>query len=120
MTKRPMAKTYHGQTPPNPSPASSMIRSARSRSSTPSSWGAQTERSQRNFRIGTERMPLPVVHALAMVKLAAARDQSRSRHPRPPQGNRDRARRAARCSTARWTTSFRSSCGRPGPAPSPT
>lgn len=35
-------------------------------------WGAQTERSKRNFRIGTERMPLPVVHALAMVKLAAA------------------------------------------------
>src|SRR6478735_11197588 len=35
-------------------------------------WGAQTERSRRNFRIGTERMPLPIVHALAMVKLASA------------------------------------------------
>ncbi len=35
-------------------------------------WGAQTERSRNNFRIGTERMPLPVIHALAIVKLAAA------------------------------------------------
>lgn len=35
-------------------------------------WGAQTERSLRNFRIGTERMPMPVVRALATVKLAAA------------------------------------------------
>ena len=35
-------------------------------------WGAQTERSRNNFRIGTERMPLPLVHALALVKLAAA------------------------------------------------
>ena len=35
-------------------------------------WGAQTERSRRNFRIGEERMPLPLVKALAMVKKAAA------------------------------------------------
>ncbi len=35
-------------------------------------WGAQTERSRRNFRIGNERMPLAVVRALAIVKLAAA------------------------------------------------
>jgi fumarate hydratase class II len=35
-------------------------------------WGAQTERSRNNFRIGTERIPLPVIHALAIVKLAAA------------------------------------------------
>src|SRR5260221_765644 len=36
-------------------------------------WGAQTERSRRFFRISSERMPLPVVHALARVKKAAAR-----------------------------------------------
>ena len=36
-------------------------------------WGAQTERSRRNFRIGTERMPEPVIRALALVKCAAAR-----------------------------------------------
>src|SRR4051812_43168385 len=35
-------------------------------------WGAQTERSLKFFRISTERMPLEVVHALAMVKRAAA------------------------------------------------
>ncbi len=35
-------------------------------------WGAQTQRSLQNFRIGGERMPAPVVHALGMVKRAAA------------------------------------------------
>jgi fumarate hydratase class II len=36
-------------------------------------WGAQTQRSLENFRIGGERMPLPVVHALGVIKGAAAR-----------------------------------------------
>ncbi len=37
-------------------------------------WGAQTERSIENFPFGTrERMPIEVVHALALVKQAAAR-----------------------------------------------
>jgi fumarate hydratase class II len=35
-------------------------------------WGAQTERSRNNFRIGDERMPLALVRALAIVKRAAA------------------------------------------------
>src|SRR3954453_12996120 len=35
-------------------------------------WGAQTERSRQNFRIGQDRMPMPVVHALGLVKLASA------------------------------------------------
>src|ERR1700730_12310252 len=35
-------------------------------------WGAQTERSRQNFRMGSDRMPMPIVRALAMVKLAAA------------------------------------------------
>jgi fumarate hydratase class II len=35
-------------------------------------WGAQTERSRQNFRIGQDRMPMPIVHALGLVKLAAA------------------------------------------------
>ncbi|MDR3423304.1 MAG: class II fumarate hydratase [Xanthobacteraceae bacterium] len=35
-------------------------------------WGAQTERSRKNFRIGEERMPLPLIRALAIVKRAAA------------------------------------------------
>jgi len=36
-------------------------------------WGAQTQRSLLNFRIGGERMPVPLVRALGVVKLAAAR-----------------------------------------------
>jgi fumarate hydratase, class II len=36
-------------------------------------WGAQTERSRRYFRISDERMPLAVVHAIALVKRSAAR-----------------------------------------------
>src|SRR5207237_3858020 len=35
-------------------------------------WGAQTQRSLENFRIGTERMPLPLIRALGIVKRAAA------------------------------------------------
>ena len=35
-------------------------------------WGAQTQRSLQNFRIGIERMPIEVVHAMATVKRAAA------------------------------------------------
>lgn len=40
-------------------------------------WGAQTQRSLINFAIGEQRMPLPVVHALALIKKAAARVNSR-------------------------------------------
>jgi fumarate hydratase, class II len=36
-------------------------------------WGAQTERSRQNFRIGQDRMPMPIIRALGIVKLAAAR-----------------------------------------------
>ena len=35
-------------------------------------WGAQTQRSLENFRIGTERMPAPLIHALGLQKQAAA------------------------------------------------
>ena len=35
-------------------------------------WGAQTQRSLENFRIGGERMPLSLIHALALQKQAAA------------------------------------------------
>ncbi len=41
-------------------------------------WGAQTQRSIENFPIGGERMPLPLVHALGIVKQAAARVNARS------------------------------------------
>ncbi len=36
-------------------------------------WGAQTQRSFENFRIGTEKIPPEVIRAFAVVKLAAAR-----------------------------------------------
>jgi fumarate hydratase, class II len=35
-------------------------------------WGAQTERSRQNFRIGDELMPLPLIRAFGIVKRAAA------------------------------------------------
>jgi fumarate hydratase class II len=35
-------------------------------------WGAQTERSRQNFKIGDERMPKPLIRAMALVKKAAA------------------------------------------------
>ena len=35
-------------------------------------WGAQTERSLNNFKIGTEKMPKPLIKALAILKRSAA------------------------------------------------
>jgi len=36
-------------------------------------WGAQTERSRQNFRIGNEKMPPALIEAFAVLKLCAAR-----------------------------------------------
>src|SRR5690606_24245573 len=41
-------------------------------------WGAQTQRSLINFAIGSERMPLAIVQALALIKKAAARVHARA------------------------------------------
>lgn len=35
-------------------------------------WGAQTQRSKENFKIGTEKMPLEVVYGLALIKKAGS------------------------------------------------
>jgi fumarate hydratase class II len=35
-------------------------------------WGAQTQRSSENFRIGGHRMPQEIIHAFAVLKMAAA------------------------------------------------
>ncbi len=35
-------------------------------------WGAQTERSRNNFQIGSERMPIEIIHALAILKQGCA------------------------------------------------
>ena len=40
-------------------------------------WGAQTQRSLQNFKIGGDRMPPPLIRALGIVKLAAARVNGR-------------------------------------------
>jgi fumarate hydratase class II len=36
-------------------------------------WGAQTERSLQNFKIGTEKMPMEVIYAFAIIKRSAAK-----------------------------------------------
>src|SRR5258706_15204550 len=36
-------------------------------------WGAQTQRSLGNFKIGGERMPLPLIRALGIIKKCAAK-----------------------------------------------
>ena len=57
-------------------------------------WGAQTERSLHNFRIGSERMPVPLVRALGIVKKAAARVNMRAIGELDAKlGRRDRQRR---------------------------
>ncbi len=35
-------------------------------------WGAQTQRALLHFHISSERMPMPLIHALASVKRACA------------------------------------------------
>ena len=51
-------------------------------------WGAQTQRSLENFRIGTERMPRPLIRALGIVKRAAAEVNLRSAARRAPRATR--------------------------------
>ena len=63
-------------------------------------WGAQTQRSLENFEIGVERMPVPLVRALGIVKRAAAVTR--------------RSIRSGRVSDPRRTHSARISCPRSG------
>ena len=66
-------------------------------------WGAQTQRSCLNFRIGVgiETMPLEIIHAFGILKQAAARA-----NPKSPR--------------ARWMNISPWWCGRPAPARSRT
>jgi len=57
-------------------------------------WGAQTQRSLHNFRIGTERMPIEIVRALGLIKRAAAETNR-------DLGSLDRRRATAIASVAR-------------------
>ena len=59
-------------------------------------WGAQTERSLHHFAIGdadADRMPLEVVHAMGILKKAAALANRGGRPPRPGHRRPDRRRR---------------------------
>ncbi|MDC0886207.1 class II fumarate hydratase [Altererythrobacter sp.] len=40
-------------------------------------WGAQTQRSKENFVIGEEHVPMPVIRAIATIKIAASRVNNR-------------------------------------------
>ena len=40
-------------------------------------WGAQTQRSYQNFKIGGETLPQPVIYAMALIKKAAAQEINR-------------------------------------------
>ncbi len=75
-------------------------------------WGAQTERSLQNFRIGHDRMPMPIIQALGIVKLASAETNREL-------GLLDQ-RRARAIVRASSTIIFRWWSGRPAPAHKPT
>ena len=45
-------------------------------------WGAQTQRSRQNFKIGGETLPQPMIHAMALVKKAAAHTNAASNRSR--------------------------------------
>ena len=53
-------------------------------------WGAQTQRSIRNFPIGWEKQPAAIVRALGVIKQAAARGQRRAGQARPDARQGDR------------------------------
>ena len=36
-------------------------------------WGSQTQRSLKNFRIGNNKMPIEIIHALAIIKMSCAK-----------------------------------------------
>ncbi len=50
-------------------------------------WGAQTQRSRENFKIGGETLPIPLIHAMALVKKAAAITNARLGRIKPEQAS---------------------------------
>ena len=73
-------------------------------------WGAQTQRSYQNFKIGGETLPQPLIYAMALVKEAASSKNRLTSSSAP----------LTTCLAANWTANSRSSSGRPAPARSPT
>ena len=42
-------------------------------------WGAQTQRSLKNFRIGNDIMPIEIIHALAVIKMSCAKTNQKQK-----------------------------------------
>jgi fumarate hydratase class II len=42
-------------------------------------WGAQTQRSIKNFRIGNDIMPIEIIHALAIIKMSCAKTNQKQK-----------------------------------------
>ena len=83
-------------------------------------WGAQTQRSLMNFRIGDETMPTPLIRAFGIIKRAAAlanKDLGKL-DPKLADAIAAAAQEVDRGRSS--TTISRSSSGRPAPAPRPT
>ena len=74
-------------------------------------WGAQTQRSFQNFPIGTEKIPMEVIRAFAILKKAAAIANNRL-------GKLD-DKRLALIWQVSWMTTFHWLYGRQEAAPSP-
>ena len=81
-------------------------------------YGAQTQRAVENFPISGEPLPPELIHALGLVKLAAAR-VNRELGLLDPEHRRRRSRRAARevADGELRRRSSRSTSSRPAPAP---
>ena len=79
-------------------------------------WGGETTKAVDNFPVSGETVPVPVVHWLARIKGAAARVNAELGLL-----DADRAKKVAEAAdqvaAAPTTTSFRSTCSRPGRAP---
>ncbi len=81
-------------------------------------WGAQTQRSLENFKIGGDRMPIELIHALAKVKRASAQvnlDLGKFKDPAVGRAIIDGGRRGDR--RAGTTRSSPWSSGRPAAGP---
>ena len=68
-------------------------------------WGAQTQRSLQNFKIGGERMPPVLIHALGLQKQAAARANLRLGEIEPKIGDAI-VKAAAEVAEGRWDDHF--------------
>ncbi len=82
-------------------------------------WGPQTERARRSFRIGVERFPPALIHAVGLQKQAAAEANQALGTLSPDLAGRSSPRRR-RLRPARCTTSSRCRSGRPAAGRRPT